>query len=311
MKKKRITDTFNNLNETIIEEATIFQKSSGTRRSHWIKWTAIAACFMMVIAFGLPTLKNVLLGPDKQIIDSVQLIIYDNAYYEIISENPEALKKFGVATRITEDIIGSHISYLQPEHPAAPPYSNYIVSEEKTEWELLEYLPANNKAHRIFRNGENYYIVRFCNYLIPDDASCPVTTALEVYGIFDAKNIKSITPTSTDNTWQPTGPAITDKAAIAIFYNELIALKHFSEEEYHELVFAEDLKAAEEVGGGDVGDEVYAKHANDCHVLVIETMEGIRFTIDYYPSYGWFKFSETQSYCQMTPAMKVWLDDNL
>lgn len=312
MKKQRISDIISNLNESIIEEATVYQKSNAkaSKRNVWMKWTAVAACFALMLAVGIPVLNNVLVGPDKQIVNSVWLIEYDNAYYEIIENNPKALEKFGVVTEITDDVIGGHISYLQLEHPKSE-RSNCIVSKETTEMELLEYKPANNKAHRVFRNGEKYYIARFCNYLNPDDVSYPVNAALEVYGVDGASDIKGIAPTSTDNTWNINGTTITDKSIIATFYHEIIHLKHYSEQEHHELVFAEDLKSAEGKNGGDIGTEIYTKHADDLNVLVIETVEGIRFTIGYYPSYGWIYFSETQTYCKMTTEMAEWIENNI
>ncbi len=310
MKKQRISEIINNLNETIIEEATTYQKTTAkvTKPSMWIRWTAVAACFVLVLAVGIPIYNNIFVEPDKQTVDSVWLIEYDNAYYEIIEDNPTALEKFGVVSEITEDVIGEHISYLQLENPESE-RSNCIVSEEETDLELLEYKPANNKAHQVLRYGEKYYIARFCNYLNPDDVSYSVNVALEVYGIDEVSDIKSIAPTSTDNTWNIYGDIITDKSVIAEFYNEIINLKHYSEDEHHDLVFADHLKEAEDKGNADA--EIYTKHADDLGVLVIETVDGIRFTINYYPSFGWMHFSATQTYCQMTPAMEMWIIDNI
>lgn len=310
MKRNRISDTISNLNESIIEETTTYQKTTekAARRYGRMKWTAVAACFALVLGIGIPVLNNMLVEQDKSTVDNLWLIEYDNAYYEIIEDNPEALEKFGVATKVTKEIIGEHICYLQPEHPETE-RSICIVSDEKSEMELLEYKPANNKAHRIFRDGEKYYIARFCNYLNPDDVSYPVSTALEIYGIYSADDIKSIAPTSTDNTWKITGTAVTDKDIIAVFYNEIIGLQHYSEDEYHDLAFANHLKDAEAKGSADA--EIYTKHAEDHCNLVVETVDGIRFTIGYYPSFGWMNFSEAQTYCNMTTEMAEWIEKNI
>ena len=307
MKIKRISDTISNLNESIVEEATAYQKASA-KRNAWMKWVAVAACFALVLAIGIPALYNMQIGQDKTLVDNIWIIRYDNAYYEIIEDNPEALEKFGVVTEVTEDVIGEHICYLQFEYPESE-RSQCIVSDEKTEMELLEYKPANNKAHRIFRNGEKYYIARFCNYLNPDDVSYSVSTALEVFGIYGSDDIKSIAPTSTDNTWKITGTAVTDKDTIAAFYNEIIRLQHYSWDEYHDLAFADHLKEAEAEGSTDA--EIYQQYADDLCVLVIETVDGIRFTIDYYPSFEWIYFSVTQTHCQITTAMSDWIKDHM
>ncbi len=118
-------------------------------------------------------------------------------------------------------------------------------------------------------------------------------------------------PTSTDNNWKITGDTITDKNTIATFYDEMVSLEHYSENEYHNLAFANhpSLEEAENKGSADA--EIYELYADDLSVLVIETVDGIRFVIDYYPSYKWIYFSETQTYCQMTSAMAQWFKNNI
>ncbi len=309
MKRKRISDTISNLNEGVIEEATTFQKTKANKHAVWIKWTAVIACFALVMAIGIPVINNLIITQDKEATDTAWMIQYDNAYYEIIEDNPKALKKFGINPKgITSDLAGKHISFLRVS-VAGNIRNDLVASEEKTDMELLEYKPANNKAHIIFRNGEDYYIARFCNYLNPDDVSYPVSEAFEIYGIYTADDIKSIASTSTDNTWKITEDIITDKNVITAFYNEMIGLKHYSEGDYHNLAFASHLKEAENNGSADA--EIYKLYADDLCVLVIETVDGIRFTIDYFPSYKWIHFSETQTYCQMTSAMEHWFSNNI
>ncbi len=317
MKRQKISDTISNLNEEIITEAALYQPKQNSNHYHILRWAAIAASLLLVLACSLPILNNLIKGPDKYATDRIMTIEYDNAIYEIIIDNKEALDKFGIEPLIilTTDppkipFAGNHIAYLTSRNNSTDS-TDFVVTNSKTDMELLEYKPANNKAHLVYRNGDNYYIIRFCNYISPDDVSYPVNEALKIYGIYTSEDIKSITPTSTDNTWAPTGDAVTDSEKIKEFYDDIINLKHYSFEEYHELAFGEALKDADDIDGGDIGGEIYTKHADDLHVLVLETKEGIRFTIEYYPSFKWIKFKETDSYCKITPALSEWLQENV
>ena len=58
------------------------------------------------------------------------------------------IKKFGLPSEITEDVIGNHIAFLQKAVPEAE-YSNYVVADATTNIELFEYKPAPYKAVRI------------------------------------------------------------------------------------------------------------------------------------------------------------------
>ncbi len=302
MKRQRISEIIGQLNEDLVEEAAAFPKAQ--RRAPWAKWAAAAAC--LVLAAGILVLIP---GPDswqKTTVDTTWMLLYENAYYEIVEDNPAALRKFGVATEVTADLAGGRIAYVRPSVPGSE-RSDLVVCEAQTDMELLEYRPANNRGHLVLRKGEKYYIARFCNYLIANSEALPVRDALEIYGIFGAEHIRSIGPTSWDNTWELTGDAVEDREAIEAFYAQVLALEHFSEDGYHAMAFAEDLKAFENPETGDVGEELYKRYAEDLHVIVVETVDGIRFDVRYYPSYGWIYFSETQTYCRISPAMEAWL----
>ncbi len=298
MRRQRISETINNLSETIIQEGATYQKNKNT----WIKWTAIAASFALILGISIPAFKNKTSHDD--LIDSVWMIEYDNAYYEIIEDNLEALEKFGVPTKITADLAGEHVGYLKSESPDIQ-RSILLVTDEKTDIELLEYNPAPNKAHLIIRHGEKYYIARICNYITMPNDSHLVSEFLKIYGINSAEDIKSVAPTSWDNTWKLTGKAVTDRAKITEFYNELINLKPFSEDEFQKTAYNNNAEDEESL------KELYTGHANDLKVIVIETKDGIRFTIKTYPTYGWFYFPATLTHAQMPATLKTWLEINM
>lgn len=311
MKRKKISETIENINPMYIDEATGYTGSvKSTPKKVWYKWVAVAACFALVLAIGFPFAKDLLISPDqKDIVDAVVLIEYNDSYLEII-EDAKTIKKFGLPSKITEDIIGSHIVYLKKAVPETE-YSNYMVADETTNTELFEYKPAPYKAVRILRDGDKYYYAWFCNYLVENNESLTIQTAFDVYGIDDATDIVSITPVKSDNYWKANGKSITDTNTISDFYKAISKLSAFSFDEYHELVFADDLKKAEDEGGGDIGTEVYSRVADDRKDIVIETKDGLRFAIQYYPSYGWINITKTLSYYQMSPEIEEWFKVNI
>ena len=311
MKRKKISETIENINPKYIDEATEYTGAViSTPKKVWYKWVAVAACFALVLAIGFPFAKDLFISFDqKDTVEPIIMVEYDNAYLEVISDS-KSIKKLGLKKEISEDIIGNHIVYLKKAVPGAE-YSNYIVSDEATNIELLEYSPAPYKAVQILRDGDNLYYACFCNYLVEDNESMPIQNAFDVFGIDEASDIISITPIKTDNTWKANGKVITDKTVISNFYIEISKLTAYSFDEYHEIVFADDLKKAEDAGGGDIGSEAYTQVADDLREIVIETKEGLRFKIGYYPSYGWINVSKTMSYYQMSPEIKEWFESNI
>lgn len=306
MKREKISETIENINPKYIDEATEYTGVvKTTPKKVWYKWVAIAACFALVLAIGFPFAKDLFISPDqKDTVDAVALIEYDDSYLEVI-EDAKRIKKFGLPSEITKDIIGKHIVFLQKVIPETK-YSDYVVSDTMTNIELFEYKPAPYKAVRILKDGNNYYYAIFCNYLVKSNESLPVQTAFDVFGIDEPIDIISITPVKVDNTWKANGKAITDSAIISEFYTEISKLTAYSFDEYHEMTFAEKLKKYEDEGNGDIGSEAYTQVADDLREIMIETKEGLRFTIHYYPSYGWINIVQTMSYYQMSPEISEW-----
>ena len=310
MKREKISETIGNIAPGYIDEATAY-KGAAPRFSGkaWRKWGLAAACFALVLAIGFPFAKDLLMTSDhKDIVDSVMLIEYDGAYWEIL-EDPDSLEKCGLKKEITGEQIGAHIAYLRKDaHDAR--HSDYIVSDEKNHTELLAYAPAPFQAVRIFRDGDKYSYALFCNYLVKQNESLPIQDAFAVYGIDGAEDIVSITPVKSDNTWKANGKAITENGRIAAFMDQISVLPAYSFDACHELVYAEELKEQEGTGG-DVGSEIYTRFADDRKDIVIETQDGLRFALEYYPSYGWIYASGTMSWYQMSPEVSNWFSDSV
>ena len=299
MKRKKISEAIANIDPGFIDEATNYNaRKTKSPAKPWDKWAAAAACFALLLGVGFTVFKNRIVPPDQnELVDSVMLIDYENAYLEII-ENPETIEKYGLKKEITGDIVGKHIVYLQKETPEIK-RSNYIASNSETDIELFEYAPAPYRAVSIFRNGDIYHYALFRNYHVKANESLSIKEAFEVYGIAEPADIVGITLLKSD------GKVITDKAVIAEFFNELSVLPAFCFDDYHDMVFANELKKLEG-SDGDVGSKAYARVAADKKGLIVETKDGLRFDIEYYPSYGWIKIPATLSHYQMSSEISEW-----
>ena len=298
MKANDLLDLIGNTDDNLITEAKVQKK---TKKNAWVKWIAAAACFALVVAARIPIINDFTQGPDKYTVGDFLLIEYDNAYYEIIENNPDFLKRKGIVTDISKDVAGKHITYLKKVSEAKR--SNYMVSAEETNTELLEYAPANQKAVRIFRDGDKYYAAVFCNYLIDDTESLPFDEVFKVYGISKAEDIKSIVSVKTDNEYKANGNAVTDSDLIKSFYNEIITLEKFGEDEFDKTQFTyEDENKA---------GEYHRQFADDRNDFMIETTDGLRFIISYYPTYDWVNASLTQTYYKLSPTLETWIETNL
>lgn len=115
MKNKHLLNVFGEIDDKHITEAAPAAKKS--RKPVWMRWVAVAACFALVAIVGIPIAMNLTKGPDQSLVDNIMLIEYNNAYYEIIENNDEALIRHGVTTDVSESTAGRHLAYLQKDVP--------------------------------------------------------------------------------------------------------------------------------------------------------------------------------------------------
>lgn len=298
MRGNEFLDKMELVNPEYVEAA---DKVPNRKKNLWVKWVAMAACLALIAVAGFPIVSNFTQSSDKDIVDSILLVEYNNAYYEVIENDPQFLERKGIETDISGELAGKHITYLKKDSKAER--SNYVVSGEKSDIELLEYAPANQKAVKILRDGDKYYAVVFCNYLIEDTESLPFDEVFKVYGITKAEDIKSIVSVKTDNEYKANGTAITEQDSIASFYNEIIRLEQYSEDEFDKVQFTytDESKA----------DEYHSQFADDRNDFMIETVDGLKLIISYFPTFDWVSGSLTQTYYKLSPTLETWIEENL
>ena len=291
--------------QLIADAAPDVTQKDYTKRT-WIKWTSLAAGLALALIFSGPLITNLFITNDSPIvITPIVRVKYDQCLYEIVKDDPDTLKKHGLPDEVTADAIGEHIAYLKEEQPENK-YTSYVEASdnETADFELLRYAPIDCEAVRIFRDGDEFYFVLLCNYDINYSESMPIDAFLDVYNIKSAADIVSITPVKTDNSWNAISQAITDKDALVSFYNELITLQAYSGLAYGDTIDSSD-KIVDDNG------LAHSKRALNLKAIVIETREGLRFALDYYPTYGWIYGSVTLSYYKMSPALSQWFADNV
>ena len=73
MKRKKISETIENINPKYIDEATEYTGVAKIApKKVWYNWAAVAACFALVLAIGFPFAKDLFISPgQKDIVDAV------------------------------------------------------------------------------------------------------------------------------------------------------------------------------------------------------------------------------------------------
>ena len=217
------------------------------------------------------------------------------------ADDPETLMRFGLPAQITADMGGEHIAWLrQAEGSGYEP----AVSQEDASAELLAYAPAPCRGVYVLHDGDRYLAAIFCNFsftqLADTNASVELTELFRVYGVEGAEDIALVCETGRDRNEQ-TGEAVTDPGGIAFLYEELTVRDSYGNDDFQTAVF-----------GGIPEEEQPAAHAafaDDMRMLRIETADGLRFYLEYYPSYGWLYGQGTLSWYWAEGRLASWLNE--
>ena len=295
MNRKDLYNGFNEVDDDILERSETVSKSK--KKPVWLKWGAIAACLCLVVSIAIPVLHHKG-GPDTQ--DPTQAIAaleYNGKFYEAV-DIPEVLEKFGLPSKITADMAGEHLEYLKSDGGAG-----YECTASQTDIELYQYAPSVCEGVYVLRDGDTWYAALFCNfYQFDSNTSVDLTELYRVYGIGSADDISSITEMGNSNN-REIGKPVTDRKEIAEFYDMTIALWSYGNDDYQKLMYG-DIPEEEQ-------PEFHSAVADDRRNLRIETTDGLRFFIAFYPSYGWINGGGTMSYFQIDEQMYAWIDRNL
>ncbi len=282
------------IDDSFIEEAAPHKK-----KKTWKIWAGIAACLCITtllsalfIHTGLYKNISDKYFTDNHHLDAIQMIEYNDAYFEVI-ESKALLHKVGLPDTITDDMAGEHIAYLKGQ-------DYYTVSESPTDIELFTYSPILCDAVKIIRKGDTYSAAVFCNYISSDgDVRMDISELYRLYGIYDASDIASISKAETGR--EGYSSRVIAPAAIREFYDITTSFEAYSNSEYQAAVFGG--KSEEEQ------HELSINMADKMCYLHILTKQGLKFRINIYPEHGWM-YSALTSY-RMSDAMFDWYAKNI
>ena len=194
--------------------------------------------------------------------------------------------------------IGDHVAYLKSDGD-----DSYECTPIETDMELYQYNPAASDGVYVLRNGETWCAALFCNfYQFDSNTNCSLTELYRVYGIESADDIKSITEMDNNNE-NETGTPVVERQEITEFYNMTIALGSYGNDDFQAEVF------------GNIPEEklqeAHSAFAENQRNLRVETKDGLRFFIAFYPSYNWIYGGGTMSYFKIDNQMRNWIERNV
>ena len=297
MTNENILDAIGGINEKAVQDAKAYKRPKSKR---WFRWGAMAACLCLVIGIAIPILHHKGKGgiDHQDPLQDTAAFELNGKFYEVV-ETPEVLEKYGLPSKITEDVAGDHVAYLKSDGDD----SSYECTPIETDMELYQYNPAASDGVYVLRDGEAWYAVLFCNfYQFDSNTNCSLTELYRVYGIESADDIKSITEMDNNNE-NETGTPVVERQEITEFYNMTIALGSYGNDDFQAEVF------------GNIPEEklqeAHSAFAENQRNLRVETKDGLRFFIAFYPSYNWIYGGGTMSYFKIDNQMRNWIERNV
>lgn len=303
MKKEVFCEVLGNINEIYVKEARE-TKSAGRaagKSAVWVKWGALASCLCLVVCLYIPFARlTARFKADTLPTDYIQKIVYNNAYYEVCDDNDKSvLKKLGIKENITSADAGEFVTYLKKKTPGGK--SEYIASEDISDIVLYSYAEAPCEAVYVICDNGQYDAVVFCRIL--DNEAVSLEKAYAIYNIKGASDISSISVVDSWSNKKIVGPTLTDETVISQFYSLSLALKDFSHRDHHKMNYGHIVTEEELV-------QAYAKTAESELTIMIETVDGLRFCLEYDPEGGWIESSQTMRYYRVTEEMASWFSNN-
>lgn len=294
MTNENILDAIGGINEKAVQDAKAYKRPKSKR---WFRWGAMAACLCLVVGIAIPILHHKGGIDHQDPLQDTAAFELNGKFYEVV-ETPEVLEKYGLPSKITEDVAGDHVAYLKSDGD-----DSYECTPIETDMELYQYNPAASDGVYVLRNGETWCAALFCNfYQFDSNTNCSLTELYRVYGIESADDIKSITEMDNNNE-NETGTPVVERQEITEFYNMTIALGSYGNDDFQAEVFGNIPEEKQQ--------EAHSAFAENQRNLRVETKDGLRFFIAFYPSYNWIYGGGTMSYFKIDNQMRNWIERNV
>lgn len=297
MKNKRLLNIVGEIDDRHIAEAAPNAKAK-RKAPVWTKWAAMAACLAVVVSVAIPLTQ---ISQDKLPTEDIQMIEFNNAYYEVCDDK-KVLKRLGIDANITEEDAGEIVTHLTPKTPGGQ--GNYIATSEETTIILYSYAAVPCEAVYVICDNGEYDAVVFCNHVLPDTESISMEVLYSTYGVTGAEDISSI---AVVNDWfekKIVGVTVTDKNVISDFYSASISLQDYDNDTYHEMNYGHIDNEEELV-------QAYDKTSENKITLMFETVDGLRFCLEYDGDGGWIYSGSTMRYYRVTDKVANWFSTHI
>lgn len=231
-KNIKLYNSITNIQDEIIEEAQMIE--SWNKKTVWMKWSALVACLVLVFAFSVTLVSNLLVSKDT--IPPLNIVSFNNAYYELIDcKNTKTLNRYSLPKQIDTSMIGNLLGMAKNEIDGSS------VS-------LYEYIPDNKsdslgQSVYISRadNSEEYQYALFCNFIDTNADIHPIQDLLNVHAIYDSSDILSVSIYETDDITQAKKntlkKTITNSSKLKEFYDELFVSDSVGSDGYYDDVY--------------------------------------------------------------------------
>ena len=135
MTNENILDAIGGINENAVQDAKAYKRPKSKR---WFRWGAMAACLCLVVGIAIPILHHKGKGgiDHQDPLQDTAAFELNGKFYEVV-ETPEVLEKYGLPSKITEDVAGDHVAYLKSDGD-----DSYECTPIETDMELYQYNPA-------------------------------------------------------------------------------------------------------------------------------------------------------------------------
>ena len=306
MKKEKLYDAISGIREEFIEEAETypFKKPVVLRL---VKWGSLAACFCLVV-FGASLVMsgafvkkgamdeyNGMGVPTPTPGGPVQTVLAYNGSLYNVSNDLKYLNTAGIPDIMTEDDCGFSMGNLVKTE------NGYEETALDTDIELYQYASAfSNRAVYVIRDGEEYMAGLYSNGLTAGDYNdhSPISTLYRIYGVESEEYVASVAEVNSVNDGKVITGEITEKEALAEFYAATMTMESscFGREDFEKLVT------------NKMSEEEYQAFLETERVICIETYEGLKFYLLWYPKEGWLFSSGARAYYKITEEMQNWLD---
>lgn len=217
MRGKEFLEKINDIDNRLIEEAS---KVTKKKNKSYIKWSAIAACFALLII--MPFINNVSQDFQKKYLVPIEVVIElnDKLYSVVNSDKSPAFENCDLEKNITPDLVGEYLGDYETSIDNDNKRDTFKIYRyqkcEVTEYNWVPRLIVEDSK------GEFYHALIGSPIYTPQEV-------LTVYGIHSAKDIISVSNIK--------GFEISDSNFISEFYNGLFTKEPYGNDKMQEIVY--------------------------------------------------------------------------